>query len=184
MITLLRPAGRDDLTAADYRDIFDELRATRSLRALVEAAGAQEGRIAYWSRYGRDAGSVPDLQARNELRALVGLPELLPTADQVVQAAIDPAAAVFLAGQPNGPAGRALLISAHAGDLTIRWPAAGEPRLQATGQRQPAARRAPRKTVNLSPATHGRLASGASAAGLTIEAFVQRLLDTPKEILE
>ena len=39
----LRPAGSDDLTPADYRDIFTELRANRSLRRLVEAAGAAEG---------------------------------------------------------------------------------------------------------------------------------------------
>ena len=50
----LRPAGSDNLTPADYRDIFTELRAARSLRRLVEAAGAAEGRIAYWSRYERN----------------------------------------------------------------------------------------------------------------------------------
>lgn len=39
-IITLRQPGSDNLTPADYREIFDELRANRSLRALVETAGA------------------------------------------------------------------------------------------------------------------------------------------------
>jgi len=116
MTTQLRPAGSDTLTAADYREIFEELRAARTLRALVEAAGAAEGRIAYWSRYGRNPDAAPDLEGRNELRRLVGLPELDPPAGAVVGAAADPAAAVWQVG--DGLADRVILV-AEPGPVTI-----------------------------------------------------------------
>lgn len=114
--TQLRQPGSDELTPADYREIFDELRANRSLRALVETAGAAESRIAYWSRYQRTPAAVPDLAGRNELRRLVGLPELAPPAGDVVTAAVDPAAAVWQVGA--GAADRVVLL-ATPGPLTI-----------------------------------------------------------------
>lgn len=112
----LRPAGSDNLTASDYRDMFEELREGRSLRELVSEAGAAEGRIAYWSRYGRNPDAAPDLEGRNELRRLVGLPELAPPAGDVVTAAVDPAAAVWQVGA--GAADRVVLL-ATPGPLTI-----------------------------------------------------------------
>jgi hypothetical protein len=112
----LRQAGADSLTTADYRDIFEELRSNRSLRELVSEAGSPEGRIAYWSRYGRGVGAAPDLDGRNELRRLVGLPELAPPAGDVVAAAIDPAAVVWQVG--DGQADRVVLL-ATPGPLTI-----------------------------------------------------------------
>lgn len=115
-IITLRQPGSDNLTPADYREIFDELRANRSLRALVETAGAAESRIAYWSRYQRKPAAVPDLDGRNELRRLVGLPELAPPAGDVVTAAVDPAAAVWQVGA--GAADRVVLL-ATPGPLTI-----------------------------------------------------------------
>ena len=118
----LRPVGADDLTPVDYRDIFTELRAARSLRRLVEAAGASEGRIAYWSRYGNDPAAVPDLAGKNELRRLVGLPELDPPAGQVAAAHVDPAAAVWQVG--DGPADRVILL-AHPGPVTLHVNGAG-----------------------------------------------------------
>ena len=109
-IITLRQPGSDNLTPADYREIFDELRANRSLRALVETAGAAESRIAYWSRYQRKPAAVPDLAGRNELRRLVGLPELEPVAGDVVVTAADPAAAVWRVGD-DGPADRVILLA-------------------------------------------------------------------------
>jgi hypothetical protein len=123
MTYTLRPAGSDNLTAADYREIFEELRAARTLRALVEAAGAPEGRIAYWSRYQRNPDAVADLDGKNELRRLVGLPELDPPAGAVVTATADPAAAVWQVGD-TGPADRVILL-AQAGPLTIHVNGAG-----------------------------------------------------------
>jgi hypothetical protein len=112
----LRRAGSDDLTAADYRDIYDELRLGRSLRKLVFAAGAAEGRIAYWSRYERNPDAVPDLDGKNELRRLVGFPHLDAPAGDVVTAAVDPAAVVWQVG--DGVADRVVLL-ATPGPLTI-----------------------------------------------------------------
>ncbi len=116
-IHTLRRAGSDDLTPNDYRDIFEELRSGRSLRELVSEAGAAQGRIAYWSRYSRNPDAVPDLDGRNELRRLVGLPELAPPAGDVVTAAADPAAAVWQVG--DGPADRVILL-ATPGPVTLR----------------------------------------------------------------
>lgn len=118
----LRPAGSDDLTPADYRDIYTELRANRPLRALVHAAGAAEGRIAYWSRYGNDPEAVPDLAGKNELRRLVGLPELDPPAGAVVADHADPAAAVWQVG--DGHADRVILL-AQPGPVTLHVNGAG-----------------------------------------------------------
>lgn len=118
----LRPAGSDNLTASDYRDMFEELREGRSLRELVSEAGAAEGRIAYWSRYGRNPDAAPDLEGRNELRRLVGLPELDPPAGEVVTAAADPAAAVWQVG--DGLADRVILL-AEPGPVTIHVNGAG-----------------------------------------------------------
>lgn len=121
-IITLRQPGSDNLTPADYREIFDELRANRSLRALVETAGAAESRIAYWSRYQRKPAAVPDLAGRNELRRLVGLPELEPVAGDVVVTAADPAAAVWQVG--DGPADRVILL-AIPGPVTLHVNGAG-----------------------------------------------------------
>lgn len=118
----LRPAGSDNLTASDYRDMFEELREGRSLRELVSEAGAAEGRIAYWSRYGRNPDAAPDLEGRNELRRLVGLPELDPPAGAVAAVHVDPAAAVWQVG--DGPADRVILL-AHPGPVTLHVNGAG-----------------------------------------------------------
>lgn len=187
MITCLRPPAGDPLTTADYRDIFEEMRSSRSLRALVAAMGASEGRIAYWSRYGRDLSMVPDHQARNELRSLVDQPDQPEEAGELLRNAVHPDAGVWLAGSPDGPVRRVLLVStpeAVAGaeaDLNINWPAGGEPVISI--RRAPARRtqRAPRKTVNLAPATHARLIGQARAAGVTVETFIQRLLQHYEE---
>lgn len=118
----LRPAGGDDLTAADYRDIFEELRSGRTLRELVSEAGAAQGRIAYWSRYSRNPDAVPDLDGKNELRRLVGLPELDDPAGDVVAGAVDPAAVVWQVG--DGPADRVILL-AEPGPVTLHVNGAG-----------------------------------------------------------
>ncbi len=110
-IITLRQPGSDNLTPADYREIFDELRANRSLRALVETAGAAESRIAYWSRYQRNPDAVLDFDGRNMLRRLVGLPELEPDAGDVVAAAVHPAAEVWQVGDAASPAERVLLLA-------------------------------------------------------------------------
>lgn len=110
MIRQLRTASTDDLAPGDYRDIYDELRQHRSLRALVGAAGVPAGRIAYWSRYERTPGAALDLDGKNMLRRLVGLPGLEPAAGDVVTAAAHPAAEVWQVGDAR-PAERVLLLA-------------------------------------------------------------------------
>ena len=71
------PAGRaDDLTAADYRDIYDELRGHLSLAEFVARAGSTVSR-AWWSQYEAGAKHL-NTARRNELRRAVGVPELTP----------------------------------------------------------------------------------------------------------
>ena len=115
-IYTLRRAGSDDLVSSDYRDIFDELRRSRSLRELVNATRAAEGRIAHWSRYQRNPDAVLDLASKNELRIARGLPELDQPAGVVVAAAADPSAVVWQIG--DGPADRVILL-AEPGPVTL-----------------------------------------------------------------
>jgi len=180
-IITLRQPGSDNLTPADYREIFDELRANRPLRALVHAAGAAEGRIAYWSRYGNDPAAVPDLAGKNELRRLVGLPELDPPAGAVVAAAADPAAAVWQVG--DGPADRVILL-AQPGPVTIHVNGAG-PEVVSRAQNAlytdvhaPRSAR-PRKSV-WRPALPPEWRSELERRGLTLRQIVEEALqETP-----
>lgn len=181
-IITLRPAGADDMTPADYRDIYTELRANRPLRALVHAAGAAEGRIAYWSRYGNDPAAVPDLAGKNELRRLVGLPELDPPAGAVVAAAADPAAAVWQVG--DGPADRVILL-ATPGPVTLHVNGAG-PEVVSRAQNAlytdvhaPRSAR-PRKSV-WRPALPPEWRSELERRGLTLRQIVEEALqETPR----
>jgi len=174
----LRLAGSDDKTPEDYRDIFEELRANRSLRKLVEAAGAAEGRIAYWSRYERNPDAVPDLDGKNELRRLVGLPQLDPPAGAVVAAAADPAAAVWQVG--DGPADRVILL-AQPGPVTIHVNEAGPqvmdgaplPAQTHVQGRTQAQRRKAYWTVRLPPEWRTELES----RGLDLRQIVQQALE-------
>lgn len=181
-IITLRPAGADDMTPADYRDIYTELRANRPLRALVHAAGAAEGRIAYWSRYGNDPAAVPDLAGRNELRRLVGLPELEPVAGDVVVTAADPAAAVWQVG--DGPADRVILL-ATPGPVTLHVNGTGPQVVDAgesalyTDVQAPRGRR-PRKSV-WRPALPPEWRSELERRGLTLRQIVEEALqETPR----
>lgn len=178
----LRRAGSDDLTAADYRDIFEELRSGRSLRELVSEAGAAQGRIAYWSRYQRNPDAVPDLDGRNELRRLVGLPELAPPAGDVVTAAVDPAAAVWQVGD-DGPADRVILL-ATPGPVTLHVNGTGPQVVDAgesalyTDVQAPRGRR-PRKSV-WRPALPPEWRSELERRGLTLRQIVEEALqETP-----
>jgi len=181
-IITLRQPGSDNLTPADYREIFDELRANRSLRALVETAGAAESRIAYWSRYQRKTAAVPDLAGRNELRRLVGLPELEPVAGDVVVTAADPAAAVWRVGD-DGPADRVILL-ATPGPVTLHVNGTGPQVVDAgesalyTDVQAPRGRR-PRKSV-WRPALPPEWRSELERRGLTLRQIVEEALqETP-----
>jgi len=108
MIHQLRRAGADDLSTADYREIYDELLGAHSLRQFCALVGESEGRIAWWSKYGRGLADL-GLPERNVLRRAIGLPEL-PASVGAIVAEIDADAEVWRIGEST-PARRVLLIS-------------------------------------------------------------------------
>ena len=75
-VTLVTHTARaaDNLTDAEYRDIYDELRQQHSLRQFVQITHTAYS-IAWWSKYEHDSIALTR-QARNELRAAVGLQPL------------------------------------------------------------------------------------------------------------
>lgn len=93
---LTQNATQDDLSAADYRDIFSELREKMSLDKLVAALGSQYSK-AQWSKYERDPNMELTRTMRSELRRSVGLPELPLTVEEAVRQA-SPDAAVWRVG--------------------------------------------------------------------------------------
>jgi hypothetical protein len=89
-------ATLDNLSTADYADIWTELRQNHSLRNVI---GVMESALspARWQQYEKGECSLTR-QMRNDLRRAVGMPLLPPTvADAVSQASPD--AAVWLVGE-------------------------------------------------------------------------------------
>lgn len=96
-VTLVtRDATLDDLSAQDYRDIYDELRQDKSLGAVVEMLQSEFSR-AMWHQYEKGERSL-NRTMRNELRRAMGRPLLPPTvAEATAQASPD--AAVWSVGE-------------------------------------------------------------------------------------
>lgn len=96
-VTLVtRDATLDDLSVADYREIFDELKQGHSYGQLVTLIGSAYSR-ALWQQY--DAGERQLSRGmRNELRKAIGKPELPPTVAEATAAA-SPDAAVWQVGE-------------------------------------------------------------------------------------
>ena len=103
-VTLVtRDASLDDLSAGDYRDIFDELRPIDpktgnrlSLDKFIAGINSQWSK-ALWGRY--DHGEpVLNRSMRSELRVGVGLPPLPPTVEQAIGQA-SPDASVWRVGE-------------------------------------------------------------------------------------
>jgi hypothetical protein len=80
----LRPAGGDDLTASDYREIYEEIRSNRSFREFCALVGEPENRIAWWSKYHRHLCELGDHE-RNILRRAVAMNDLPQPAGQIVR---------------------------------------------------------------------------------------------------
>lgn len=109
-------ASAETLSDAEYRDIYDELRAKCSLRQFAEFIGSEKS-FAWWSKYERGEAAL-SRAARNELRRAVGLPALPTTVAEAVAAA-DPDATVYVIGP--APADRLVLLSAAEHEpLTLR----------------------------------------------------------------
>lgn len=114
-VTLLtRDATLDDLSAADYRDIYDEVRLrdpvtgayTVSLDKFVTLVTSAYSK-AQWSKY-HNGETTLTRTMRNELRVAVGLPPLPPTVAEATAAA-SPDAAVWQVGR--GPAEHVIMVT-------------------------------------------------------------------------
>lgn len=114
-VTLVtRDASLDDLSAQDYRDIYDELRGRDSVTGayaisldkfvtLVTSTYSK----AQWSKYHNGEATLTRTM-RNELRAAVGLDPLPPTVAEATAAA-SPDAAVWQIG--DGPAEHVIMVT-------------------------------------------------------------------------
>lgn len=97
----------DDLTAADYRAIYEELRARSSLRNFATAIGSAVTH-AWWGKYENSQAELTPAR-QNELRRAVGLPERPPPVVELL-APVAPTAIIYQVGA--GPAGRVALLGA------------------------------------------------------------------------
>ena len=122
-VTLItRDATLDDLSAADYKDVYDELRGRDpvtgayavSLDKFVTMVTSAYSK-AQWSKY-HNGETTLTRTMRNELRAAVGLPALPPTVAEATAAA-SPDAAVWQVG--DGPAEHVIMVTAVE-PLTLR----------------------------------------------------------------
>lgn len=104
-VTLVtKDATLDDLSVADYRDIYEELRERDpqtgayaiSLDKFVTLVTSQYSK-AQWSKYHNGETQLTRAM-RNELRCVVGLPPLPPTVADAVTAVTSPDAAVWRVG--------------------------------------------------------------------------------------
>jgi len=114
-VTLVtRDATLDELSATDYRDIYDELRGRDpvtgayavSLDKFVTMVTSAYSK-AQWSKYHNGEATLTRTM-RNELRAAVGLAALPPTVAEATAAA-SPDAAVWQVG--SGPAEHVIMVT-------------------------------------------------------------------------
>lgn len=109
-----RDATLDDLSAQDYRDIYDELREKDernnsyaiSLDKFVTLVSSQYSK-AQWSKY-HNGETTLTRTMRNELRLCVGLKPLPPTVAEATATA-SPDAAVWQVG--DGPAEHVIMVT-------------------------------------------------------------------------
>jgi len=175
-IVTARAASADELSAADYRDIYAELRSKCPLRQFTDLIHSAVS-FAWWSKYERGEADL-NHDRRNELRAAVGLPAL-PPAVSAVTAAIDPDATVYLVGA--GAPDRVVMVGAETTEpLTMRLNGnlrivADEPAPtpHVTGVTRPRDR-SNYSGLSIRRETKNRLADARRRSGLTWDEFVAR----------
>jgi hypothetical protein len=112
-VMITKDATLDDLSTADYRDIYDELRERDdqagtyaiSLDKFVTLVSSQYSK-AQWSKYHNGEATLTRIM-RNELRRCVGLKPLPTVAEATATASPD--AAVWQVGE--GPADHVILVT-------------------------------------------------------------------------
>jgi len=172
LVTALAEAG--DLSADEYRAIYDQVAAGRSLRN-VELALRSGVTFGWWAKYA--AGEkVLDRERKNELRTWAGLPLLPPSVSEAVAAGAHPDAAVYQVGA--SPASRVVLVGADVPAVSLRLNGActvvsDGPALEA---RQPACTgrysRKPGGTIHLTRGTWERLNTRRLRAGQSWDEFL------------
>jgi len=117
-VTLVtKDATLDNLSTADYRDIFTELRQNLSLDKLIGVMGSSYSK-ATWSKYERQELEL-NRTMRSELRRAVNLPALPETVTEAVNNRTSPDAEVWTVGDGAFSAGKVLLISGEHQDLVL-----------------------------------------------------------------
>lgn len=176
-IVTANAASADQLTDADYRDIYDELREKAALDKFVTAIGSAVSK-AWWSKYERGEADLTRAR-RNELRAGVGLPTLPLTVAEAVADA-DPDARVWQVGvaQPDrmvmvGVDAPATLTLRLNGDLAAADPAVESHVTAVTGTKRARSYR----SLSVSAATYQRLAEARLAQNQTWDECLAALLD-------
>lgn len=177
--TLTREAENDNLTPADYRDIYDELRGHHTLRAFVEITASRYS-FAWWGKYERGEIKLTR-DARNELRAAVGIPQLPPTIEQA-SADINPNAIVYRVGSERPT--RVILVG-HPRPLTLHLNGqltASEENAELPSHSLVTAvtRARKRQSISLHKELWGRLNAARAEAGLSWEDFLTELLHNPQ----
>lgn len=186
-----RAHSADQLTEQDYRDIYDEVRgrdpATGDysialrvfVRLIAERLPGQEVlSIGYWSKY-HNGEITLNRRARQELRALVGLPALPPTV-QDATATIDPDATVYQVG--TAAASRVVMVGQDVteplllhlnGRVEIIEDNSDDPANEAsvTTVTTPKAPRKPSKAIRVSPQSFDRLQRIRTEANMTWDEF-------------
>lgn len=114
LVTALADAG--DLSADEYRGIYDRVAAGRSLRN-VELALRSGVSFGWWAKYAAGEKGL-DRERKNELRAWAGLPLLPPSVSEAVAAGAHPDAAVYQVGE--GIASRVVLVVADVEVINLR----------------------------------------------------------------
>lgn len=171
-----RAASADELSEADYREIYIELRSKTTLRGFAEFIGSQYS-FAWWSKFERGAVQLTR-QARRELRQAVGLPALPPSVAEAM-AGVDPDATVYrIDGETEGAAANRVVLVAVPGSVVMSLN--GELRI---GDQRPedsvtaVTRRRARKTVSIGPNTWARLNEARRRAGKTWDTFLDELIE-------
>jgi hypothetical protein len=177
LVTALAEAG--DLSADEYREIYERVAAGRSLRN-VELALRSGVTFGWWAKYAAGDKTL-DRERKNELRAWAGFSLLPPSVGEAVAAGVHPDAAVYQVGE--GIASRVVLVGADVEVVNLRINgnvgvvgdglALESHEATCTGRYS----RQPRASIHLSIERQNRLNARRLALGLTWDQFLARLED-------
>jgi hypothetical protein len=185
LITALTATG--DLSADEYRAIYDQVAAGRSLRN-IELALQSAVTYGWWASYAKGDKRL-DRDRKNELRRWSranggpDLPDLPPTPVEAVAAHVHPDAAVYYVGTTVGEqiASRVILVGIDVPTANLRINGAVTVTSDALTPQshQPTCNsrytHKPRASIHLSHDTWNRLNAARLRAGLTWDAFLARL---------